>query len=372
MRIALQRIVFAYLMLFTSICFSEDGTKPLNYYLDVTLSSGWKEQADQKIRFKEQSRLFDGWADSVTIAASPLCGKYRSSFGSKGYGSIYRDNIPDMGKGKPPKVSEIIWVLPMSGGELQVGDLQFYQWEMRAEVKALPQIKELIEKADNETRKRKTLLFVYRNGAVQAVRPPDEQAPACSFTMHLVEPGFMQSGTYLARDRTTVGGPYGNNYFPSVFTAFPDEVHLKWFVAHELAIAIIPAQFGSHAGDLYKRFNEQVEKVFLRWAAKIEGSAEEKDLYKGANTGPIVADYLSVYIGGNAGWSVDDFLKYLEKHRQYSIANEGARSDITPVAKQLRERLIRHWYQEMIAMKVKNQISAPDPERTIKNMAELQ
>lgn len=360
-----QRILCACLMLFMGTCIAEDTKKPLNYYVDTKIPENWKEHSDPDILYKEQWWHFNGLESAVQKAASPLCGHYNSDTSTDGYADAYR---PEENK-KPQRISEIVWVSPLEGGGLHVGDISITEKNLRADIKGQQPTKDLLEQISKDT----SLMLVFRDGAIQAVKIPSRLHGECHFSMTLVEPGFLQSGKDLARYRTTVGGHDGGGaYFPSVFIAFPDEAQLRWFVAHELAIAIIPDQFGSHAGDLYKRFNEQVEKVFSRWSAKIEGSAEEKDFHKGVNTGPIVADYLSVYIGGNAGWSVEDFLKYLEKHRQYSIANEGARSDITPVAKQLSERLIRHWYQEMIAMKVNNQMVAPDPERTIKNMAELQ
>ncbi|HXU92769.1 MAG TPA: hypothetical protein VFP33_03840 [Gallionella sp.] len=363
MRVTLQRIAIAYLVLFSNVCFADDAKKLLSFYVETTTPTRWQDHTKPENIFKEEWWRINALARAMNVAAGPFCGKYRDPSDTNGYSDAYRIEQ----SGKMSSVSQMAWISPLGGGELQVGDQSVREGNLRAEAKALPGVSEALEKK----RKDKNLLLVYRDGNILAVSPPQRQSGSCSFFMQLVEPGFLQSGKSLARYRTTVGGREGNTYFQSVFEAFPEEKHLQWFIAHELATAIIPAQFGTQAGDLYERFNAEINNVFTRWVAKLEGTPEQKDFHKEVNIGPYIADYLSVYIGENAGYSIEDFMVYLEKHRQYSIANEYGRP-ASPVAKQFRERLIRYWYQEMLATKKVNEPVVPDPEKTIRDMEALQ
>jgi len=368
---ALQKVAITCITLITGICLAQEPQnikQPLGHFVNIELPSSWKEQTNPKTQFKEQWFRFLSLAMAANEGASPLCGPYRYNFDANGYTSAYR--FEQGGSDKILRgISEIVWIAPQSGGELQVGDLNINKKELREEAKVLPEVAVVLEKMAND----KSLMLVYRDGALLAVKPPSRQPPPCSFGMILVEPGLFQSSHSLVRYRARVGGQSGSTYFPGVFTAFPNDVDLEWFIAHELGEALIPAQFGGQKKGLYKRFTSEVNLVFSSWASKVEGTPEEKKLDKGIFLGDYAADYLAVYIGGNAGWSVDDFINYLEKRRSYVIKTDFGGTDNTQLAKRLREKLIRHWYGEMLASKPDSQPPfTPDPEQAIKAMETIQ
>lgn len=140
----------------------------------------------------------------------------------------------------------------------------------------------------------------------------------------------------------------------SASEVFPRDEELQWFFAQEYASGIVFVNFGgSERRDLRKRFSAAVDGAVARMARadNIDPDRVEDKVFRRS----AYPYYLAVYIGHNAGLDIDDYLASLR------IDDAQMLVKVDPKAVEYRERLLRHWWDELRAQHAAGTLVKPDP-----------
>ncbi|MGE8637481.1 MAG: hypothetical protein ACN6PR_02495 [Achromobacter sp.] len=291
----------------------------------------------------------------LSIAAAPMCwgGLYDSKSNSSGETRAMRYSM-ELVKGKGRLlVLPVDWVAPYatSANGLRVGDV----WLSNDVIAQLPADEKLAAyKSRIEALDEKRYGGVLRDDEYVIVEMRDRDLRTCSFSVHIVENDTFGLPA-LVRHRTDVTGvPSTTLVFEQAFETFPRDEELQWFITHEYASGVVVLNFGgSDKRDLRKRFSAAVDDAIARMAKadNIDPDLVEDKVFRKS----AYPYYLAVYIGHNAGLEIDDYLAELR------ITDAQMLVKVDPKAVEYRERLLRHWWEELRAQHGVGTLVKPDP-----------
>ena len=122
----------------------------------------------------------------------------------------------------------------------------------------------------------------------------------------------------------------------------------------EYASGIVFVNFGgSERRDLRKRFSAAVDGAVARSGPGRQHRSGPRRI--GRFRRSAYPYYLAVYIGHNAGLDIDDYLASLR------IDDAQMLVKVDPKAVEYRERLLRHWWDELRAQHAAGTLVKPDP-----------
>jgi len=293
----------------------------------------------------------------LSIAAAPMCEGYLSESKSSGETMLQHYSMQlDKGKAKP-LFFQVGWVAPnartMSGDDdgARVGDV----WLTKYVIPQLPADEKL---AAYQSRiaalPEGRYTGVLRDGEYVVVETRGRRLPSCSFAVIAGEDQMLGFGALIQHRSNVTGIPSSTDVFERVFEVFPREQELQWFFAHEYAHGVVYPNFGgSDNRDLSKRFSAAVDGAIARMAKadgidpdRVEGKVFRDSAY---------TYYLAVYIGHNATLNIDDYLSELR------ITDKQMLRKVDPKEVEYRERLLRHWWEELRGKYVAGTLAKPDP-----------
>lgn len=203
---------------------------------------------------------------------------------------------------------------------------------------------------------------VLRDGEYVIVERRDATLGVCRFNVIMVEDQLLNNR--LVRHRAVL--PNTTTLFERVLDVFQRDEDLQWLFTHEYAAGIVPVMFGAPADPtLQKDFSLAVEKAIIRMAGR-DGVDGEKILDK-VMPDPASTYYLALYIGHNATLVFEDYLSQLrisDQHIPFATAADAK-------AVEYRERLLRHWWDELRAQHAPDALIRPDPRRSMARLDAL-
>ncbi|CAB3700370.1 Uncharacterised protein [Achromobacter denitrificans] len=292
------------------------------------------------------------FSSRLSIAAAPMCWGGLYEFNGSGETTLMRYSMElDRGKAKW-EVPQVNWVAPYAAkvDGSRAGDV----WLSKEVIARLPADDKLAaHQARLASLDEKRFGGVLRDGEYAIAEKRGLDLRICRFSVHIVEDqiGFPA----LVRHRSDITGvPSSTMVYERVFEVFPRDEELQWFFAQEYASGIVFVNFGgSERRDLRKRFSAAVDGAVARMARadNIDPDRVEDKVFRRS----AYPYYLAVYIGHNAGLDIDDYLASLR------IDDAQMLVKVDPKAVEYRERLLRHWWDELRAQHAAGTLVKPDP-----------
>jgi len=297
-----------------------------------------------------------GWSlafsSRLSVAAAPMCWGGLYEFNSAGETMLMRYSM-ELDKGKAQWLApQVDWVAPYAAQVegARAGDV----WLSKELIARLPADEKLaayqsrIAAMDD-----KRYVGVLRDGEYVIVEKRERDLRLCSFSVHIVEDNTLGLPALVRHRSDITGVPSTTTVFEQVFETFPRDRELQWFFAHEYAAGIALVTFGGSANrDLRKRFHAAVDGAIARMAKAdhIDPDRVEDKVFRRS----AYPYYLAVYIGHNAGLEIDDYLSELR------ITDEQMLIKVDPKTVEYRERLVRHWWDELRAQHSVGTLVKPD------------
>ncbi|MEN4918466.1 hypothetical protein ABE485_07325 [Achromobacter spanius] len=289
----------------------------------------------------------------LSIAAAPMCWGGLYEFNSSGASTLMRHSMElDKGKAKI-LVVQVDWVAPYATtvDGIRAGDV----WLSKEVIAQLPADEKLAKYQSRIAAvDEKRYGGVLRDGEYVIVEQRERDLRMCRFSVHVVEDNMLGLPALVRHRSDITGVPSTTTVFDEVFEAFPRDQELQWFFAHEYAAGVVFVNFGgSDNRDLRKRFYAAVDGAIARMAKadNIDPDAVEDKVFRKSP----YPYYLAVYIGHNAGLEIDDYLSELR------ITDEQMLVKVDPKAVEYRERLLRHWWDELRSKHGVGTLVKPDP-----------
>lgn len=298
----------------------------------------------------------------LSVAAAPMCWGALYEFNSDGVVSFAHHSMA-LEKGNAKWLfSEVNWIAPYNNNGtdgFRVGDIPLHK-------EVVPQLPDSPALQSIQTRMReldpKRYTGVLRGDQYVIVEKPPLNLRLCRFGVTMV-PNQTLSIPAIVRHRSDVTGVSASTtVFEYALDIFPRDEDLRWFFTHEYASGVVYLNFGqSKNRDLRKRFSAAVDGAIARMAKSdgIDPDRVEDKVFRDN----IYTYYLAVYIGHNAGLDIADYLSELR------ITDGRMLRKVDPKVVEYRERLIRHWWDELRAEHAATELVKPDP---VKSAAALE
>lgn len=305
------------------------------------------------LRYWTASNWSLAFSTRLSIAAAPMCWGGLYGFNSSGETTVMRYSM-GLEKGRAKwLVSQVSWVAPYAAkvDGVRVGDALLEQeviGRLPADEKLAAYQSRIAALDDKRYR------GVLRDGEYVIVEKRERDLRMCQFSVHLVEDDTIGLAALVRHRSDITGVPSTTTVFEQVFETFPRDEELQWFFAHEYAAGVALLTFGGSANrDLRKRFSAAVDGAIVRMAKADNidpGRVEDKVFRQSA-----YPYYLAVYLGHNAGLDIGDYLAELR------ITDERMLIKVDPKSVEYRERLLRHWWDELRAQHAPGTLIKPDP-----------
>ena len=163
------------------------------------------------------------------------------------------------------------------------------------------------------------------------------------------EPHYLQGGEIATNSYVS--------YYDSVVRIFTRQ-ELQWMLVDHFAtdVAFVYFQNGQYGqfSDAYKKF---ISKVAFREGILPEKAAGVARVWFREPT-----LFLSIYVGANAGWPIEQYADFLDSRERY------LHGKVDPDLQKIRRALIKYWQDDMTAHTLKPGRVAPDVDRVITAM----
>lgn len=289
----------------------------------------------------------------LSIAAAPMCWGGLDESNSSGETRQMRYSMElDKGKGKLLALP-VNWVAPYATGAngIRVGDV----WLSKDVMALLPADEKLATyKSRIAALDEKRYGGVLRDGEYVIVEHRERNLRTCDFSVHIVEDDMIGLPALVRHRSDVTSVPSTTLVFEQAFETFPRDEELQWFFAHEYASGVVFLNFGGSTNrDLRKRFSGAVDGAIARMAKadNIDPDRVEDEVFRKS----AYPYYLAIYIGHNAGLEIDDYLAELR------ITDAQMLVKVDPKAVEYRERLLRHWWDELRTQHGPGTLVKPDP-----------
>ena len=317
-------------------------------------------------------RIFDmarlSWSFSVSaklaIAAAPVCFGGLSDHDTDGTTDLFRFSM-QLEKGDAKLLfSQINWVAPyaLKMDSLQVADILLTK-EVIAQLPDDAAMQAYKARAADLDKKR--YVSVIRNGEYLIVERRPRKLRRCSYSVVMAENDMINLVPTLVRHRGPISSVYSTTtVFERALDIFPRDEEVEWFFAQEYAAGIAWITFGrSENRDVRKRFLAATEQAIARMAKQdgIEPGKVADQVFRDE----AYVHYLALYIGNNAVFGIDDYLTQQRLHDGIMLRKPDAK------AVEYRERLLRHWWDELRARNQVGQLAKPDIAQSIRALEAL-
>jgi len=278
------------------------------------------------------------------------------AFNSTGEASVARYSMAlDKGKAKP-LFRQVDWVAPYASkvDGARVGDI----WLGEEVVSQLPEDAALqAYQSRMETLDENRYQGVLRGGQYVIVEQRERDLRMCKFHVSIVENEILGFPALIRHRSDVTSVPSVTTVYEHALEVFSRDEELYWFFVHEYAAGLAYLNFGgSQNRDLRKRFSTAVEGAISRMAQRdgIDPSRVNGKVFRDS----ISTYYLSLYIGHNATLEFDDYLAELRATDSRMLYK------VDPKIVEYRERLLRHWWEELRVQHATGTLAKPDPMRS--------
>ncbi len=304
-------------------------------------------------------------SDKLSIAAAPLCRGGLSDHDSDGTTVLSRSSMQMEGGEFKWLFAQVNWVAPYAPkmDSLRVGDIPLSDGvgEHISQDAAKNSYHAIAAGIDH-----KKQIAVLRDGEFQVVSRRPFKLRQCSFGIFIAENDAIQLVPAIVRHRGQVSSLSSTTtVYEYSMDVFPREEEMEWFFAHEYAEGISYLTFGgSNRSDLRRRFLSATRHALHQMAKRdgVEMGRAQQEAFRDA----VYVYYLALYLGNNATMQLEDYLAQQRRHDELMFFKPD------PKAVEYRERLMRHWWDEIQTKNPKDQATKPDIEASISSMENME
>ncbi|MCW0206103.1 MAG: hypothetical protein OJK14_03335 [Achromobacter sp.] len=303
-------------------------------------------------------------SEKLSIAAAPVCFGGLSDHDTDGTTALSGVSM-QLDKGEAKWLfSQINWVAPytIKMDSLQVGDVLLTK-EVIAQLPDDAAMQAYKARAADMDKKRH--VSVIRNGQYLIVERRPRKLRQCSYIVYMTENDMINLVPAVVRHRGHVTGiPASTTVYERALDIFPRDEEVEWFFAQEYAAGIVWLTFGgSENRDIRKQFLSATEQAIARMAKQdgIDPGKIEDKVFRDA----AYVYYVALYIGNNAALQIEDYLAQQRLHDGIMLSKPD------PKAVEYRERLLRHWWDELRVRNQGDQPAKPDVAASISALETL-